>query len=264
MNQRRSISRAIAAGAILAISAVAAPGAHAQTNPGQWQFGASVYGWFPSLSGSSKFPSATGGSSIDVSSEDVVSALKMVFMGTLTARKDRWGLMADWVYTDLGASKDGVRDFAHLSLDLKANILTLAGTYALIQTPAHQMDVVFGTRMLKLEERLDYQFSGNLGPVSLPGRSGRSEISASNWDAIVGLGGRLRFGEGMRWFVPYYVDVGTGESDLTWQAQAGVGYSFKWGDLLATWRYLDYNFKSSSALQSLSLNGPTIGATFRW
>jgi len=35
----------------------------------------------------------------------------------------------------------------------------------------------------------------------------------------------MAFGESRKWFVPYYLDVGTGESDLTWQAMGGIGYS---------------------------------------
>ncbi|RXL83813.1 hypothetical protein EO238_31430, partial [Citrobacter sp. AAK_AS5] len=73
-------------------------------------------------------------------------------------------MFADWAYADLGASKDGTRDVsiggqplpasatANLSLDLKASALTLAGTYAMVQTPGYQMDLVFGTRMLKIKE----------------------------------------------------------------------------------------------------------------
>jgi hypothetical protein len=40
------------------------------------------------------------------------------------------------------------------------------------------------------------------------------------------------------WFVPYYLDVGAGDSYLTWQALAGIGYKFKWGETAAFWRYL--------------------------
>jgi hypothetical protein len=247
-------------------------GAHAQANPapGQWQFGASIYGWFPALGGTTSFPSGSGqnGASIDVDADDVISALKMVFMGTLSARKDRWGMFADWVYADLGDSKDGVSlpagRSADLSLDVKAQALTLAGTYAVVQSPAHQMDVLFGARMLKAKERLDYTITGSLGALQLPGSTGRAEVSETKWDAIVGVAGRLRFGDGQRWFVPYYLDVGTGESDLTWQVQGGLGYTFKWGDLVATWRYLDYDFKSGGAYKTFNMNGPTIGATFRW
>ncbi len=56
--------------------------------------------------------------------------------------------------------------------------------------------------------------------------------------------------------MPYYLDVGTGESDLTWQIMGGIGYSYQWGDIVATWRYLDWNNKPDKALQGLNLNGP--------
>ena len=277
MTPTRSFVRPITAGAALAISAMAfTPVAHSQSNPDQWQFSAAIYGWLPAMDAKTKFPTGTPGPSLDVDGGDILDALKMTFQGNIMARKGRWGMMADWVYVDLGASKDTTRDVsidgagipasatANLTLDLKTNALTLAGTYAAIQTPEHQMNLLFGVRMLKLEQRLDYEFSGNLGSVQLPGNSGRSEADATNWDAIVGLSGRLRFGEGGRWFVPYSADVGTGDSSLTWQMQAGIGYSFKWGDVAATWRYLDYDFKSGSAVQSLAANGPAIGVIFHW
>lgn len=277
MNQSRSIVRMTAAAAALASSAIAfAPAAHAQSGQDQWQFGAALYGWLPTLSSKTSFPTGGGGSSIQMDGGDVLDALEMTFQGTFTARKGQWGMMADWVYVDLRDSKEATREIAiggaelpasataNLSVGLKTNVLTLAGTYALVQQPAHQMNFVFGTRMLSLDTTLDYSVSGNLGSVQLPERSGRSTASSSNWDAIVGVAGRLRFGDGQRWFVPYYADVGVGESKLTYQLQAGVGYSFGWGDLVATWRHLDYDFKSDSKVQSLSASGPAIGAVFRW
>jgi hypothetical protein len=64
--------------------------------------------------------------------------------------------------------------------------------------------------------------------------------------------------------VPYYLDVGTGESSLTWQALAGIGYSYQWGDLVAAWRHIDYDMKSGKKIENMSFNGPSISAVFRW
>ena len=50
---------------------------------------------------------------------------------------------------------------------------------------------------------------------------------------------------------------------MTWQAFAGLGYSFHWGDVIAGWRYLDYNFKSSAKFENLNFSGPLVGAAFR-
>ena len=100
--------------------------------------------------------------------------------------------------------------------------------------------------------------------AGLPGRNGSADVGVTNWDAIIGLKGRAFLGADRKWFIPYYADVGTGQSKLTWQVNAGVGYQFDWGSVLATWRYLDYDFKSDKLVQSVSFNGPTIGVAFRF
>ena len=64
--------------------------------------------------------------------------------------------------------------------------------------------------------------------------------------------------------MPYYLDVGTGNSDLTWQALAGIGYSFKWGEMIAAWRYLDYEMPSDKRIADMNFSGPAVGAVFRW
>jgi hypothetical protein len=64
--------------------------------------------------------------------------------------------------------------------------------------------------------------------------------------------------------VPYYADIGTGNSKLTWQVNAGLGYQFDWGAVAATWRYLDYEFKSGNAIQSANFSGLVVGVGFQW
>ena len=64
--------------------------------------------------------------------------------------------------------------------------------------------------------------------------------------------------------MPYYFDVGTGQSELTWQAIGGIGYAFKWGQVIAAWRYIDYKFKSDSPIQNLNFSGPAVGVAFNW
>lgn len=45
---------------------------------------------------------------------------------------------------------------------------------------------------------------------------------------------------------------------------AGIGYSFGWGDLVAAWRYPDYDMKSGSNIESMTFNGPTMAAVIHW
>ena len=246
--------------------------AHAQSAPDKWQWELGIYGWFPAIGGSTSFPSGASGPSIDVSASDVIDALKMTFMGQIEARKGQWGVWSDLVYADLGGSKDGTRDFtvdghpvsasANLGLDVKSTVWTLAGLYNLSSTPENTTDLLFGTRMLNMKQTLNWSLASSI--PELPTRSGEASVDGTDWDAIVGLKGRYYLGADRKWFLPFYVDVGAGQSKLTWQVNAGVGYKFDWGSVFATWRYLDYQFKSGNALESMNMNGGLIGVAFQF
>ena len=262
--------------AILTLAGALPFAAQAQSSSADWKFGAYVYGWFPAIGGTTSFPTTGSGPNIDVSSQDVLDALKFAFMGSFEAKKGQWGFWSDLVYADLGGSKSGFRQFqsdrlpvpvdlsADLKLDIKAWLWTVAGSYNLVAKPDFNLDVVAGARLLDMTSKLDYAFSPSASGHPLGGRSGTAEVTMSNWDAIVGVKGRANFGEERKWFIPYYLDVGTGQSDLTWQVNAGIGYRFNWGALVATWRYLDYKQDSNDPIQSVYLNGPLFGASFNW
>lgn len=266
--------RSLAAAAVAALASLAAGSAAAEETADELRFRATIYGWFPGLSGTTEFPSGAGGPSINVNAKDLLEDLKMAFMGTFEVQSGKWGGLVDWFYADVGSDKTGTRDFsihgqtlpvgltANLSLDIKTNIVTLAGTYSLIESPSYSTGLVFGARMLSMDQTLNWAFNGT-GPIGVA-RAGTADISATNWDAIVGVRGRARFGADHRWFVPYYGDIGSGQSKFTWQAMLGVGYSFGWGDVIAAWRYLDYDFKSGEPLQSITFNGIAVGASFRF
>ena len=262
--------------ALLAVTllAVAAPAASEQRTDNDWQFGATLYLWFPGISGTTQFPSGAGGPSINVNAKDVLQKLDMAFMGNVEARRGRWGGLADWVYSDLSSDRAGTRDLsingqplgvgvsADVGLEVKTNIVTLAATYTAMESPAHVAALVFGSRLLNTDETLRWSLSGT-GPLGLS-RSGVAEAGVTNWDAIVGVRGRARLDGDSHWFMPYYLDVGAGASRLTWQAVIGVGYSFDFGDVGLAWRYVDYEFKPTERLQSLTFNGIALGVTFRF
>jgi hypothetical protein len=152
---------------------------------------------------------------------------------------------------------------ANMSLDVKSTVWTLAGTYRAIADPGLTADILLGARDLDLKQHLTWQFSGDVGPFVGPGRQGSGTSNPNNWDAIVGFKGRAMFGAKHAWFVPYYLDLGGGNSDYTWQGILGLGYTFSsWGEVAVVWRYLDYQFKKNNA--SLSMSGPAIGIGFNW
>jgi hypothetical protein len=67
---------------------------------------------------------------------------------------------------------------------------------------------------------------------------------------------------GKNWYVPYYLDVGTGESNLTWQALGGIGYRFSKVNVLAQYRYLEWDFDDDALIDDLNIQGPFVGFEF--
>jgi hypothetical protein len=240
-----------------------------------WQFGASIYGWFPDISGETAFPN-NGSGEFTVDIENILDNLEFTLMGTFDARKGRWGFLTDAIYMDVGNSQTGGRDYliggiqvpatatGTVDLDIKSLIWTLAGYYRAIDKAGYTLDVVGGTRYLDVEQKVNWSLTGNIGALPPASRTGAAESSLTNWDLIIGVRGRYAFGAQKSWFVPYYLDVGTGESDLTWQGVAGLGYAFGWGEVTAIWRYLYYDLSTDIGIKDMNFSGPGIGATFRW
>jgi hypothetical protein len=103
----------------------------------------------------------------------------------------------------------------------------------------------------------------NLGLKGRPfGRPIEVSALGAVWDAVAGVRGRAKL-DGS-WYLPFHLDVGTGESDLTWQAAGGVGYRFDWGDADLTYRYMAWDFGSDNALDDVSFSGPQLTASFRF
>jgi len=119
-------------------------------------------------------------------------------------------------------------------------------------------------RWLDIHQTLNWDIAGSIGSLDPLARSGSAKVTDSVLDAIIGFKGRFGFGENREWFVPYYFDIGTGQSQSTLQVAAGLGYTFKWGEVTAMYRYLDYRMKDGKALQDINFGGPLIAATWRW
>ena len=281
---RRTGYALFGAAALLASQGVQAQSAKAGAD--DWKFRASIYGWLPSIEAKSNFPvpaaivnaGLTTGGNAEVSGSDILDSIEGVFMGTFEARKGRWGGFTDFITLNLGNTKSGTQHFtiggrvlptvpadASLTADysLEGTVWTLAGQYAAIDEASHNLNVFAGARNLSIDQKLNWSFSGNIGPIALPLRSGTMTSDGSVTDFIVGVRGQAKLGDG-RWFVPYYLDVGTGQSDSTWQGVVGLGYAFDWGEITAAYRVLSYNLPSDKMLSELSFQGGLIGVGFRF
>lgn len=248
--------------------------AQAQDTSNDWQFAATIYGWFPDIGGNTRF--GTDGTTIDVPIETLLDHLKMTAQGSFSVQKGHWGAFTDVVYLDVGEAGTRTRDVeiggvpvpaavnASLDFDLKSLFLTFAASYRMVGSKDATVDLLLGARMASMKPALEWEFTGNFGPVAPPPLTGTREESIEQWDAIIGVRGQLAFGPEHHWVVPYHLDVGTGDSDLTWQGMVGLAYAFDWGNLGVAWRYLDYDVESRGPVEDMNFNGPALGATFRW
>ena len=212
-----------------------------------WQFAIAPYLWGAGISGQTqRFP-------IDVEIGDILDNLEGVFMAAFEARKNKWMILADYVYLDLAASRPRPVSGSEINLNMEGTVFHLAGGYNLYQEKS-SLDLIFGARNLDLDLGLSTVIMSN--PVS------RSQ-SGNILDGIIGLKGQI--GLSKRWYLPYYVDIGTGDSDLSWQAMAGASFrAAKWVDLALVYRHLEWEFKSDKLLQDISFSGPAFGAIFRF
>ncbi len=241
-----------------------------------WKFSLTPYLWFPNVKSTVQFtlPSGVGGgtATVEKGADDYLSNLEMALMLTFEARKGRWAIFSDLIYLDFGDDNAAVKTVtgpggmaqfpinAGTQSSLKGGVWELAASYAVSQSNTSTFEVLGGFRYLKLEAKVDWQLTG---PVGMFPQAGTVSQKTDLWDAIVGVRGKLKLGGG-NWFVPWYLDVGTGDSKLTWQALAGIGYTFKWGDLLLAYRYLEYEQDSGKLVQDMSFSGLALGATFRF
>lgn len=252
----------LAAGALLL--AIVMPISSVAGESEQWKYGAQVYLWAAGIDANTQ----TGGD-VDISFSDILNDLDMSLMGTVDARKGKWSLVADTIYLDISQNEGGSETAPVLGatlkvksdVDMKASITTFAGGYNLVDNESVTLDLMGGARYAWVDTDLKLDLTRN-GILLQTSRQQKVSDSKGLWDGIVGVRGQFNLTD--HWYMPYYADVGTGESDLTWQALAGVGYKFKRVDVAAVYRYLDYDFDSDYLLKDLTISGPALGVRYNF
>jgi opacity protein-like surface antigen len=283
----RALLTALIAGAALAAPLAAA----AQAPADRWTFSVMPYLWVPSVDGKISYgpPPANGGTAnVDIDTSTVLDNLDFAFMINGEARRGRWLVATDVIYLDFGSVDSAVKsvDFnlgprGRFDVAAGANsgtqskltgwLWTLVGGYAAVQDPRWNLDVIGGFRYLYLDGKTSWQLNASItvtdpvgGGTATFARSGSVEKSDTVWAAIAGAKGRVKLGE-TPWFVNYYVDAGGASNLFTWQGAAGVGYAFRWGEIIFDYRYLYYDQNGQDKLiQDVSFGGFALGANFRF
>jgi hypothetical protein len=232
-----------------------APAFAADTGSGSdWEYLGEIYLW-----GTNFNIDTTGGQEVHIPFYQVLNDLDFAFLAEFGARNDKWSIMTDVIYLNLGQNntlKDatlpgGTAVTINYDIDMKSWVITPTVGYALHNGDDARVEVLGGLRYLSL----DLGLAIDINDIEVFNRSS----SEGFLDGIVGM--RANYNLSQTWYLPTYFDVGTGGSDFTWQASAGVGYHFRSFDAVLTYRYLDYEFDDLVA-SDLVVKGPQLGAVF--
>ena len=223
-----------------------------------WEHRVAIYGWLASLDGT--FTYALPGEDSVESDASLIDSLDGVFMGAYELRKDKWSFLADAMYLGMSGEETVAEDILRGKLattvaqEFDAWILSFYGGYNLIDTGSAKLDIIAGMRYFSLDVDATIDFP-ILDPIPL-------SPSFELYDALIGVKGSFDINE--NWYIPHIFDIGAGDSDLTWQAQASIGYRFGWGDVLATYRYVHYEQDGLGLVEDFDLYGPKVGVVFHF
>jgi opacity protein-like surface antigen len=199
---------------------------------------------------------------------DIVQNLDAGFMGTLEARRDRWGIILDGLYFKLG--DEGARSWqGPAGIGSATGELDVTSTMQMYQLSAAYrvgdgvpIDLIVAGRYTQLD--LDLNLVTTTGGL-LPGGTRSLSASQNWWDPVVGVRVILPFAQ--RWSAMLYGDIGgfgVG-SDITYQAIAGVNWQFS-EHLSAKvgYRYLYQDYEKNGFLWKMAAYGPYLGVGIRF
>lgn len=229
----------------------------------KWRNELTLYLWLPGIDGNLKYTLPGDGSDLAIDPSSILDSLNMTFMGTFETRYNKWSFATDVIYLDLSNDKDISTSVGRVPVDVRAD-LSLEGWmlsgivgYDVVQTDRVRLAAIGGVRYFTLDTDTHLSLSG---PGPLDPQTYLSE-STSLLDAIVGVRGSIMLSA--HWFLPYYADIGAGDSELTYQLYSGIGYMFSWGDVRLGYRYLKYD-QDDKFLEDFEFYGFLMGVGFRF
>ena len=181
----------------------------AGADPARWQVEIAPYFWTPGITGDIR--AGESSVSIGASFSDLLSSLDFGLMGMVQVRKGRVGFVFDGMYARL--AKDGESSGTGdrtVHAELVTQVYSFAASYQALKV----LSIIGGARLMPVSADLEVtsgEFEGQ---------------QASGGDTALDgyVGARLDVPLMRRFQLDLYGDVGAGDSELSWQALAGLKY----------------------------------------
>lgn len=218
---------------------------------GDWEYMFAPYIWGAGLDGETGVGPLTG--EVDISFGDILETLDGAFLGHFEASKDRWTILADLVFLDLGQDLDRPQG----SVDIEQTTFELGGAYS----TGEDLEVLFGARLIDIDVGIDL-----FGPVGvLDAQIGGAESWVDPF-----IGGRWSPQLNDRWSFQGRADIGgfgVG-SDLTWNASLLFRYrASEKVDIGLGYRVMDIDYEEDGLtgfVYDAQLPGALLGVGFRF
>lgn len=239
----RCLSRVLPA--LLLAATLATPSA-AQAAPADdgWSFRLAPYLWSAGIDG--EVTNGLGTAEVEVEFEDIWNNLDSAALLYFEAQRGRLSLVSDLVYISIEV--DGETPVGNdADLETDTLLLDFAGLYRVAEDS--NLEVGLGARYAEFDNELT---------IGL-GSGGREREALDGFGAVRGT-----WPIAERWYVQAYGDVGAGDSDLTWQASALVGYEISTWGLGLGYRMLDYDFEEGNEELDLTFSGLFLGVEFHF
>jgi hypothetical protein len=205
----------------------------------------------------------------DASFQDLLDKTEIAGMFHFEGQCEHAGFLVDALYLDLGSdqtttARPPLPGGTQTTIGVTIGIYEAAGFYR-PGGKAHGLDVIFGARMYDYRTRLQATFPP---PISTTTSRGTDKNLI---DAFAGV--RYLVPIGKRWDFVGRADVGTGGSDLSWNAIASFGVRLGKTDLFNLrmgWRYMELDVTNDGGPLNLevennmTLNGPILGFAMKF
>lgn len=222
---------------------------------GGWTFAVSPYFWVAGMSGDlAQFGQPAV--HVDADFSDLLENLDFAMMAIGEARKDRFSIFADIMYSKLGGDGDTPGPLFD-SVDVTSE--TFAGLfgagYSVFQDGNSHLDVVAGARVWSVDTEISFR-GGIIGDTDVS--------DGDTWvDGLVGVRARYDFNE--NWYFTGWGLIGAGGADLDWDVAAGLGYQFndRWS-AVAGYRALGVDYSDEGFVFDIVQQGPILGLVVRF
>jgi hypothetical protein len=211
-----------------------------------WEFELMLNGWGPWVEITS-----AGGSDIDIGLDKIVENLHGLAEFGVGARKGKWSFNADILYVDLQDD-----DFDSLLSEVKIRewLVTPKIGYRAFEGDWGFVDLQLGLRYTWADVKIVGRILGD---------GFDEDVDGHVFDGLAGFTGEYNLSQ--RWYLPFMIEAGAGDSDFVFAGYAGLGYRVNecW-DVFLTFKYLTYDFASDAPMQDETAYGPMLRATYKF